>query len=736
MRISLSVLIMLCLTSSIFPQHSSVFPEPKEIQITGSDFRFQGPLLLEANEQSREVYDYFHAVFEKDHQIHFELSSVKQAHVRLTQIQTFVYSEGYALKTSPAGVEIQYSSRESLIHALHTLNQLVENSNTITGVEIQDFPAFPYRGMHLDCSRHFFTIPELEGLIDQLAKLKYNRFHWHLTDDQGWRIEIKKYPKLTEVGAWRDSTLIGHFSKQPTEYKKERYGGFYTQEEARKLVEYARIRGVEIIPEIEMPGHASAAIAAYPALSCEGKNIPVVGTWGVFDDVFCSKEFTRNFLKDVLDEVMDIFPYPVIHIGGDECPKVKWEACDACEVIRTENNLSSKFELQSFFIKDIEKHVNSKGKKIIGWDEILEGGLAPNAQVMSWQGMEGGIHAAKEKHEVVMTPTSHCYFDYYQSSHPDEPLAIGGYVPLEKVYGFNPLKGIDTVYWKYVLGAQANMWTEYLQTMNGVQYQAFPRLVAMSEVLWNKSKIPYQNFVEALSAYYIPRLKKAGIHFSSSYLDPMIQASVNKNGMSYDLVKPVSSARYSMNNQTLESFTIARTVAKQVHSFEILSAVGNQALRTCRVEYTSHLALGKKVVFKTPPHEKYNHNGEMGLTDGVVGKKPWKGSEWLGFYTDTVEFQLDLGKKTSFNRIAIGTLHDPGSWIYQPIQYQIEYSSNQKKYQLLEQKNIESEEILVERKVKTRYLRIRIVNVNKIPTGMTGAGFTPWTFINEVIITK
>lgn len=736
MKLRLFFCVLLSFSNTLLAQHSTVFPEPNQLSLTSEPFIFDGILVLEETPETQRLISYFHNVFERDKGVHLELGNAVNATIHLKQIQTLVFSEGYQLKVTKKGVEIHYSSYESLCNALHTLSQVVQNETTILGVEIVDNPAFSYRGMHLDCSRHFFTIPEIEGLIDQLAKLKFNRFHWHLTDDQGWRIEIKKYPKLTSHAAWRDSTLVGHFSKQPIEYEKKRYGGFYTQDEAKKLVEYAKIRGIDIIPEIEMPGHASAAISAYPFLSCEEKQIPVVGTWGVFDDVFCSQESTRSFLKDVLDEVMDIFPYPVIHIGGDECPKVRWEVCSKCQAICKENNLKSSHELQSFFIKDIEKHVNSKGKKIIGWDEILEGGLAPNAQVMSWQGVEGGIHAAKQKHEVVMTPTSYCYFDYYQSSHPDEPLAIGGYVPLEKVYHFNPIEGIDEAYTRYILGAQANMWTEYLHTMSDVQYQAFPRLVAMAELLWNRSKVPYQAFVEALSTNYIPQLIKNGIRVSSSYLDPVIQAKSTENGMCYDLVKPVTAANYTVDDKELKTILLEGSNEKKTHQFSVLSSVGNQSLRTCNFEYTSHLALGKKVEFITPLNDKYNHNGTLGLTDGVVGKKPWKGSEWLGFNTDTVEFVLDLGKKTAFSQVEIGTLHDPGSWIYRPVHYRIEASKNKKKFQLVEDKKLDTNEILVQKKMKSRYLRVVIVNVSKIPAGMTGAGFTPWTFLNEIILSR
>nr|WP_294861018.1 family 20 glycosylhydrolase [uncultured Fluviicola sp.] len=732
----ITLVVLLCtLAIKLSAQHGSVFPQPTQLEQTSDQFVFNGRLMIDSTQIPRELFAYFQQAFGRNF-IHLEAVSPKQATIRLNRIQTFVYTEGYQLTVSNSGIDIQYSNDESLRNAFQTLNQLIQNPKEINGIRISDQPAFAYRGVHLDCSRHFFTISELKKFIDQMAKLKFNRFHWHLTDDQGWRIEIKKYPKLTSIGAWRDSTLIGHFSKQPIEYDHQKYGGFYTQEEAKELVEFARIRGIEIIPEIEMPGHASAAIAAYPELSCTEKQIPVVGTWGVFDDVFCSQEKTRDFLKDVLDEVMEIFPSQVIHIGGDECPKVNWEKCPKCKAIMTENNLKTSHELQSFFIRDIEKHVNEKGKVIIGWDEILEGGLAPNAQVMSWQGVEGGIAAAKQKHAVVMTPTSYCYFDYYQSGHPSEPLAIGGYLPLEKVYQFNPVKGLEDEYKRYILGGQANLWTEYLPTIQSVEYNAFPRLVAMAEVLWNRSKAPYSDFVEALSNDYLPQLRNDGIRFSTSFLDPKLEIRPYETGVSYNLIKPVNEVVFSLNNEIVTGINIERTDQVQEHRYLIHSNIGDQELRVCDYTFTSHLALGKSVKFEPRPHEKYNNNGSLGLTDGVIGGIPWKGNQWLGFNEDTIQFTLDMETITTFNHLQIGTLNDPGSWIYRPERFQILTSSNGKKFKNTAKSKLNGDLIDVKKKMKARYIKVIIYNKELIPPGQTGAGFTPWTFINELILSK
>lgn len=734
MKITLVGLLFI-FTTQLSAQHSLVFPEPSKVEQTSDKFVFNGRLTVDRSKIPEDLFPYLQQLFGRQ-SIHLEQTASKDASIHLQQVETFVYTEGYQLTVNNSGIDIEYSSYQSLCNAFQTLNQLIRNPKELAGIRISDQPAYAYRGVHLDCSRHYFTILELRKFIDQMAKLKFNRFHWHLTDDQGWRIEIKKYPKLTSIGAWRDSTLIGHFSKQPAEWDRSKYGGYYTQEEAKDLVAYARIRGIEIIPEIEMPGHASAAIAAYPELSCTEKKIPVVGTWGVFDDVFCSQEKTRSFLKDVLDEIIEIFPSKVIHIGGDECPKVNWEKCPKCQSIMTENNLKTSHELQSFFIRDIEKHVNAKGRTIIGWDEILEGGLAPNAQVMSWQGMEGGIAAAKLKHQVVMTPTSYCYFDYYQSGHPSEPLAIGGYLPLEKVYQFDPVKGLEDEYKRYILGAQANLWTEYLPNIQSMEYSAFPRLVAMAEVLWNKSKVPYADFVEALSANYLQQLRNDGVRFSTSFLDPKLEIKPYQTGVSYEFIKPVEDVVFSVNNEIVNGISIERTDQIGEHRYLIHSNIGDQELRVCDYTFISHLALGKPVSFATKPHEKYDHNGSLGLTDGVAGKKPWKGNEWLGFNNDTVQFTLDLETLTSFGKLQIETLNDPGSWIYRPERFIIQLSKDGKKFKTAKKSNLNGDLILLTKKMKARYVKVTIFNKELIPQGQTGAGFTPWTFINEIILTK
>ncbi len=405
--------------------------------------------------------------------------------------------EGYKLKIDNDEVTISSPSPKGTLYGLQSLFQLLlSNSKApeqytieIPALEIIDFPRFKYRGMHLDVCRHMFPVEFIKKYIDLLAFYKFNTFHWHLTEDQGWRIEIKKYPKLTEVGSWRKETLIGHGGKKPFEYDGKHYGGFYTQAEIKDVVDYASARQITIIPEIEMPGHSLAALASYPELGCTTGPYEVATRWGVFKDIYCTKEETFEFIQNVLLEVMELFPSKYIHIGGDEAPKARWKECSTCQGVIQQEGLADEHELQSYFIQRIEKFLNKNGRSIIGWDEILEGGLAPNATVMSWRGIDGGIAAAKEGHDAIMTPGSHCYFDHYQGDRETEPLAIGGFTSLEKVYSYNPIPdSLTATEAKHILGVQGNVWTEYMETPEYVEYMILPRIAALAEVTWTGKK--------------------------------------------------------------------------------------------------------------------------------------------------------------------------------------------------------------------------------------------------------
>lgn len=410
-------------------------------------------------------------------------------------------NESYVLDIAADRITLRARDRRGLLHGSQTLGQLAAASpQAIPAARIDDAPRFPYRGLHLDVGRHFFPVEFIKKYIDVMASFKLNTFHWHLTEDQGWRLEIKKYPKLTTVGAWRTETIIGHARRGPSSYDGTRHGGFYTQDQARDVVAYARDRGVTVLPEIEMPGHSLAALAAYP----EYANVPgpfaVRTTWGTSDEVFSPSEATFAFLEDILREVMDIFPSEYIHIGGDEAPKKRWKESALAQGIIKKEKLADEDELQSWFIRRIERFLNASGRRLIGWDEILEGGLAPNATVMSWRGIQGGIAAAKQGHDVVMAPQQDLYFDHYQADPEHEPLAIGGMTPIEDTYAYEPIPAELTAdEAKRVIGTQGCVWTEYMATPQQVEYMAYPRALALAEIAWSPREArDWKSFSERL----------------------------------------------------------------------------------------------------------------------------------------------------------------------------------------------------------------------------------------------
>ncbi len=485
-------------------QQISIIPQPVKLELTQGKFSFDDKIqiLIEPGDEMKSLSDLLVATIKNLTGLTIPVITKISSKDLNNKIQFEINKElenpeGYTLSIKPGLIKISAKNCAGIFYGLQSLFQMIDQNTSdrkisLPCVNIQDYPRFKWRGVHLDVCRHFFPVEFVKKYIDMLSMYKINTFHWHLTDDQGWRIEIKKHPKLTEISAWR------------TEEDGKVYGGFYTQDQIRDVVQYAKKHYITIVPEIEMPGHAVAVLSAYPELSCTGGPFKVETHWGVFEDVFCAgNEKTFDFLQDVLSEVIDLFPSELIHIGGDEVPKIKWKACEKCQARIKSENLKNENELQSYFIQRIEKFLNAKGKKIIGWDEILEGGLAPNASVMSWRGIDGGIAAAKQKHFVVMTPGTHCYFDHYQALN-NEPKAIGGYTSLEKVYSYEPVpETLNPEEANYILGAQANMWTEYILTTDHVEYMLMPRMIALSEVVWSPKEIRnLDNFLKRLNVHY------------------------------------------------------------------------------------------------------------------------------------------------------------------------------------------------------------------------------------------
>ena len=517
----------------------AIIPAPVSLVESGGDFVFSDKsriIVTKLTDETRLAADFLAGLVgnPSDLEVAIEEGDKAKKDCVFMSIDTTVgNNEGYILDIRPKRITIKAGSASGLFYAIQTIRQLlpaevekhekVENiSLSVPACIIKDEPRFAYRGMHLDVGRHMFPVEYIKRYIDMMALHKMNRFHWHLTEDQGWRIEIKKYPRLTEVGAFRKETIVGHGGTKPAEFDGKPYGGFYTQDEVRDIVRYARARFVTIIPEIEMPGHALAALASYPELSCTGGPFEVATKWGVFNDVYCAgKEQTFHFLEDVLSEVIDLFPGEYIHIGGDECPKTRWEKCPFCQKRIRDEGLKNENELQSYFIKRIEKFLISRNRKLIGWDEILEGGLAPEATVMSWRGIAGGIEAARQGHDVIMTPGDYMYLDHYQADPVDQPLAIGGYLPLERVYSYDPLPAELTVdEQKYILGLQGNLWTEYIPTPEQMEYMAYPRMFAVAETGWTPDRL--KDFEDFLARFEVLRKRydETGInYFKGEYHD-------------------------------------------------------------------------------------------------------------------------------------------------------------------------------------------------------------------------
>lgn len=541
MKNFLSCILVASLAAPAFAQHDAnmgIIPVPVSIQKSNGLFVLDKTAVLISKEaQNQKIADLLNAFIVTKGG--FALREVKSADAKVNSI---VITSVGADQLPPEGYKISITKNKmtivgkdaGLFYALQSVMQLMpEKANdkiSISTAEINDYPRFKYRGLHLDVSRHFFPVSFVKKYIDMMAAYKLNNFHWHLTDDQGWRIEIKKYPKLISVGASRNGTVIGRYPGVGTD--DEVYKGHYTQEEVKEVVAYAATKFVNVIPEIEMPGHASAAIAAYPELSAfperdtfidpktpwagfrKGKQVQQ--TWGVFEDVFVPTENTFKFLQDVLDEVVALFPSKYIHIGGDESPKEYWKQSAFCQKFIKDNNLKDEHGLQSYFVQRMEKYLNTKGRSIIGWDEILEGGLAPNATVMSWRGEEGGIAAAQQNHDVIMTPNSAgLYFDHQQSLSADEPLSIGGHSTVSKVYGYDPVPAsLTSDQQKHIVGVQANVWTEYIETPAKVEYIITPRMFSLAEIAWSpKERKDFKNFYEERVPSHLARLDKTNTNY-------------------------------------------------------------------------------------------------------------------------------------------------------------------------------------------------------------------------------
>lgn len=666
---------------------------------------------------------------------------------------TIIENEGYILEVTKSFIKIRAKTYSGIFYGVQTLMQLIQydtKNNEIPAVVITDYPRFKYRGLHLDVCRHFFPPEDVKKYIDLMSRYKFNRFHWHLTEDQGWRIEIKKYPKLTEVGAYRDSTLIGRYSDVPRRFDKTRYGGFYTQEEVKDIVKYAAKKHVTIVPEIEMPGHSRAALAAYPWLACTKGPFSVMPIWGISEDIYCPTEKTFRFLEDVLSEVMELFPGEYIHIGGDEAPKARWKKSKFCQDLIKKEGLKDEHGLQSYFIQRIEKFVNSKGKKIIGWDEILEGGLAPNAAVMSWRGEKGGIEAARQHHEVVMTPGNYCYFDHYQSLDKNEPLAIGGYTPLEEVYSYNPVpKELNNKEAKYIIGAQGNMWTEYIPTFDLVEYMVYPRAIALSEVVWTPQKLRnYQDFLKRLVPH-LEMLKKEGVNVANHLGDISAKFENTGDGVKMTLRNsmPGSFIYYTLDGKdpdnTFPVYSEPGIIRQSAYIKAITYYKGKRIGPLFSRKIKMHKAAGKFIKLLNEPSPKYNKGGANAIINGIMGSDVrYADDQWLGFNGDDFIGIIDLGTKMHINKIKMRFFNSKGAWIYPPVEIEIYSSDNGHIFKIagaLKIRNTGYSKIIqipirLIKNTNARFLKLVAKNHGIIEDGAQGAGHPAWLFVDEIIV--
>ena len=613
--------------------------------------------------------------------------------------EKFDQTEAYEINITPKQIQVNGADAAGVFYGIQTLRKSLPfpaSEETKLPVffpcgTIRDWPNFSYRGMHLDPCRHFMDLDSVKIYIDMLALHNMNQFHFHLTEDQGWRIETKKYPELTKVGAYRDGTVIGRNGRL---YDSIRYGGFYTQEQLRDLVQYAAERHVNIIPEIDLPGHMQAALASYPWLGCTGGPYEVWKRWGVSDDVLCAgNEETMLFVEDVLNEVMDIFPSPYIHIGGDECPKVRWEQCPKCQAkikklgIKADDRFSAEDYLQSYVMNRMAKVVEARGRRVIGWDEILEGNVSETAIIMSWRGTEGGIEAAKKGHDVIMTPASHLYFDYYQSEDPaTEPSCVGGYLPVSRVYDFRPLpQELTEEEQKHIIGVQANIWTEYITSFHHVQYMAMPRMDALTEIQWN-----------------------------------------NPNPESRDFDAFVGRCRHMAELYDLYHYNYAKQIFNpQVYTDTV----------------APNLATRKPIFLREQPNEKYASKGAVILNDGEMGRIAYTSGRWLGFWGQPLDAVIDLEQAASMSHVRFRALVNKGAWIYNPSHASVLVSDDGENFREVAQLEIPittwmdndgnfTYELEFE-PVTARYVEV-IIKDHMLPEDHDGYGYPAWIFVDEI----
>lgn len=670
-------------------------------------------------------------------------------------------AEAYKLIVNDKRVCISGASEAGVFYGIQTLRKSLPVAQDInvnlSAVEIYDKPRFAYRGAMLDVARHFYTVDEVKTFINMLALHNINRFHWHLTDDQGWRIEIKKYPKLMSVASERKETVVGRWYSGI--YDGKPYGGYYTQDELRDVIDYAAKRHITIIPEVDLPGHMQAALTAYPELGCTGGPYEVRTIWGVSQDVLCvGNDFTLQFVKDVLSEVADIFPSEYIHIGGDECPKVRWEKCPKCQErikslgLKSDAKHTKEQRLQSYMIQEAAKYLKEKGKRIIGWTEILEGGLVPDATLMSWIGESGGIEAAHQHHDVIMTPNTYLYFDYYQSKKvEDEPLAIGGYLPIEKTYNYEPMpKELTKEEQQYIKGVQANLWTEYIPVFSQVQYMVLPRLGAAAEVQWTApSKKDYKDFLRR-----VPHLVAVYDCYGWNYATHVYDVNVD---MKADTVNHVLNVQlstmaddpiyYTLDGQDPTEKSLKYTKPFTIDQSVVLKTMAVHPDRTSKISVDTirfNKATLKPVVLLQPNESRFSPDGPVVLVDGRNGNHSFDTGAWLAVAGNDLEAVINMQAETILSSASVHVYVRKDAWLFDARGFSVSVSSDNKNYkevasQEYKQMQESDSDGIIEHELsfdpcKATYVKIKVISEKSMPDWHWDAGKAPFLLVDEIIL--
>ncbi|MDC1105896.1 family 20 glycosylhydrolase [Prolixibacteraceae bacterium] len=768
--IAIMVLAIFASCKTEIQSEPDIIPKPQFLEKLSGQFEISSTTTIYAKKSEEvETANYFKKFFKEHTGLDLKVTKTKQEEdqIQIEIARSERVGESYHLYVDDKLIQISAPYYAGLFYGVQSLRALlpaeIESTDQkginwiVSGVRIKDAPRFQWRGMMLDCSRHFFPVEYIKEHLDRMARLKMNVFHWHLIDDQGWRIEIKKYPKLTAISSWRADYEDLPWGGRPTKDREDgkRYGGFYTQEQIQEVVRYAQERNITVVPEIEMPAHVTALFAAYPELSCKGEalKVPTGALWPI-TDIYCSgKEETFHFIEDVLSEVMDLFPSKYIHIGGDEADKEEWKHCADCQKRIKKEGLENVEALQSYFITRVEKFLNKNGRELIGWDEILEGGLAPNAAVMSWRGMKGGIKAAKMHHPVVMTPTQYAYFDYYQGPRDLEPLAFGANLPIEKVYEFNPIpKELNASEANYILGAQANLWTEHVPTPSHAEYMTFPRLAAMSEVVWtNQENRDWEDFQKRMNKEY-KRYQEAGINYAKSAFNVNFKTafnesqkvnviSLNASSLTGDIYFTLDESEPSGRSMRYNKpITIDKTTT--IRAIQIKD--GKTVSKVTEITVYVHKASDAKLTHHTTPNSSYPDKERSLLNNCTLGTQTFTDGQWVGFYGEDMDITLEFDAVKEISSFQSRHLSNPGSWIFLPKSVTYEYSLDGEDYKTIQTiKNKFTKEktptyydfpLVLNKPIKAKYIRITAKNIKLCPNWHSGSGKPAWLFADEVIL--